>query len=63
MGKKEPEKLNDGTPLWFKDWYEKSFWHFKYRVESRLETYNRLLWAIIGTILAFAAAVIVKGYL
>ena len=63
MNKKEPEKLHERTPLWFRDWHDKSFWHFKYRVESRLETHNRLLWAIIGAILTFAVAIIVRGYL
>ncbi|GAH64792.1 unnamed protein product [marine sediment metagenome] len=52
MSMEEPEKLHEKTPQWFKEWHDRSFWHFKYHVESRLSTHNRLLWGIVITVVA-----------
>ena len=50
--KNTPEKLHEKTPQWFKDWHNNAFWHFKYRVESKLRTHSRLHWIIIGCLIA-----------
>ena len=51
----EPEQLPKGTPAWFETWYNQSFWHFQYRVESRLIWHSRLLYMVLGTV--FVAAI------
>lgn len=57
----EPEKLNDGTPEWFKDWHNRTFWHFKYCVESKLATHDKILWGVIIAVIAGAIANIIFG--
>jgi len=51
MKYQEPETLNSRTPKWFKEWHDHAFWHFKYEVEAKLAFHNKILWAILGTIL------------
>ena len=51
---KEPEKLNGDTPEWFKDWHARSFWHFKYHVETKLATHDKILWGIFVAVVAGA---------
>ena len=53
---KEPEKLHEKTPQWFKDWYNKSFWHFQFKVEHKLGWHDKLLWIILAAILAAGIA-------
>jgi len=38
------------TPAWFKSWHSNGFWHFKYRVENRLDLHSKLLWGILFSI-------------
>ena len=58
---KKPEELNKDTPDWFKDWHGRAFWHFKYRVESKLTTHDRILWGIVITVVAGAILNLVFG--
>jgi len=50
----EPEKLHEKTPQWFKEWYNKAFWHFKHEVENKLNTHDKLLWGIVIAVMAGA---------
>ena len=61
MNKKEPEKLNDSTPQWFKDWHDKTFWHFKYRMESKMDLHDKMLWVVLAAIVAGVVANIFFG--
>jgi len=61
MNRKEPEKLNDDTPEWFKDWHARAFWHFKYSVENRLSLHDKLLWGIVVTVIAGAILNLIFG--
>ena len=54
--KKRPEELNADTPDWFKDWHNKSFWHFQYGVESRLAFHEKLIYTILAAIIVVAIA-------
>lgn len=61
MSMNEPEKLHEKTPQWFKDWHDKSFWHFKYCVESKLGTHDKLLWGVVICVIAGAILNIIFG--
>lgn len=51
MNYKEPEKLPKGTPLWFREWYAHSFWHFQYDIKSTQSRQGKLLYIILGAII------------
>lgn len=53
---KEPEELNGRAPQWFKDWHSRSFWHFKYGIETKMALHDKLLWIILAAIVAAAIA-------
>lgn len=57
----EPEELHEKTPQWFKDWYNKSFWHFQTRVENKLSLHSKLIWIVLAAILASIVARYVIG--
>lgn len=57
----EPERLPKGTPNWFKEWHSNSYWHFAYRVESRLSFQGKLLWLIFSAIIITAVANVFLG--
>jgi len=61
MNKNEPEKLHEKTPAWFREWHDKAFWHFSYRVEHKLGWHSTLLYGIIIAILAGAVINIIFG--
>ena len=56
----EPEKLHDKTPPWFKEWHDRTFWHFKLRVEQKLSWHDKLLWLVLGAIIVAAVANILR---
>ena len=51
MNYKEPENLPAKTPQWFRKWYESSFWHFQYDINSRLSRVEKLTWFVIGAVI------------
>ena len=50
----EPESLPEDTPDWFRGWHESTFWHFKFRIESKLSNHDKLLWIVLAAIVAAA---------
>lgn len=62
MAEKEPEQLHEKTPQWFREWREKEFWHFKICVENKLSLHSKLVWTILGALLALIIAKYVVGY-
>lgn len=52
----EPEKIPKSAPSWFRSWHNSTFWHFKYGIESKLATHDKLLWIILTAIIVAAVA-------
>ena len=44
---RKPEKLNDKTPQWFRDFYNREFWHLQIRVENQ----GKLIWIILTAVI------------
>ena len=61
MKYKEPEELNNSTPEWFKDWYLRSFWHFKSDTEDKLSQHEKILYGIAIVVIAGAITNIIFG--
>lgn len=57
--KDKPTELNSDTPQWFKDWRNQEFWHFKFRVERKLSLQCKLIWIVLGSIIAGAIAQVI----
>ena len=61
MKYKDPEELNNSTPEWFKDWHDRTFWHFKNYTEDKLSQHEKILYGIAIVVIAGAITNIIFG--